>query len=124
MILSSQVHVLLSLILVVAWLYCKLFGKILEVKLLTSFALNGLVFVQIRNLFHLNRVVLISILSWPRWTLSRLITNLHAFSLALARCPVDSLSLRLTQLKRWFIMPRAEWLREELMLTVVTLLLV
>ena len=117
-------HVLLSLVLVISWLYCELFGKILEIKLLTSFALNGLVFVQIGDLFHLDGVILISILSWPRRALSRLIPNLHAFSLALARRPVDSLRLRLAKLKRWFIMPRAERLREELMLTVVTLLLV
>ena len=89
MLFTLQVHLLFPILAIS--INCQLFRKILEVQLAASLVLDSLVFVQVWNLLHMNRIVLEVVLSWPRRTLlSRLQSTLHAFTLAFVGSPSDA----------------------------------
>ena len=89
MLFALQVHFLFPIITIS--INCQLFRKILEVQLAASLVLDSLVFVQIRDLLHMNRIVLKVVLSRPRRTLlARLQSALHSFALAFVGSPSDA----------------------------------
>ena len=98
-------------------------GKTFEVELAASLVLLTLCLVQIRYLLHLNRIVLIGVLAWAWWTLA-IQFDFDTLSFAFVGSPASTLSLWFGQLIGGLIMTRSKWLREELMLLVVTLLLI
>ena len=89
MLFTLQVHLLFPILAIS--INCQLFRKILEVQLAASLVLDSLVFVQVRDLLHMNRIILKVVFSRPRRTLlSWLQSALHAFTLAFVGSPSDA----------------------------------
>lgn len=117
-------HFLLLLFLLVTRFHSKFLGQALEVELATSLVFNSFSFIKIWDLFHLNCVILICVLTRPGWALPILLRYVHTLPRANVGSPLINLCLWLRQIHCWLVVPRSQWLREELVLPIVTFLLV
>ena len=102
-ILASHVLVLFLFLLIFTLFDGQFLGKIFEVKLAPSLVLLILCVIQVWDLLHLNRIVLIGILARTRWILSSLLLGIQSVSLAFVCTEASTRSLRFGQLIGGFV---------------------
>ena len=123
---SLQVQILFLFLSVVAGLDGELLGEVLEVELVATLVLNGLLLVQVRDLSMVDRVVFVVVLAgtWGA-LLSRFESGVgDAFALTFVSGPAHACVFGLGKVESWLVMAGTKWLGEELVLFVVALLLV
>ena len=114
--LAPLILIMLFLVLLSCRLHGNLLWEVLKVYLASLNPEFALLALQVRNLFHLNGVVMVYVLSWPRWAWLSHLAPSSQIMLPVTRwsSPWFTMALRLRQFDTGLVMTRTERLGEEL----------